>query len=310
MSARAMTPDPGAEAPVTMTVFGDVHGRVPLLLAITRLWQEHAGKRAAAVLQVGDMGAFPDHARLDEPTARMAHHDPDELGFRDFVTGAADIRRYLGEAGASVVFIRGNHEDFDYLAAVQQPAALDPWQRLIYLPDGHTMDIQGHGVTVRIAGFGGVPPTVEQRGRGKRERASFREAQRRAARAPRRFTLEQADAAFPDAAIDILLTHAGPRCPAMPFASPTLARLAERVHPRVHLFGHHHRVVGPTTGPGGSLLVGLEHLEFVDDGRLRPGSCGLLTITARDAAFRFFHQDTDPWLADISKDTYRASCPK
>lgn len=296
---------------IAMTVFGDVHGRLPLLLTITRLWHVHTGQCVAAALQVGDMGAFPDHARLDQATAKMARSDPDELGFRDFVTGAASARRYMSEAGPKVVFIRGNHEDFAYLTAFERPAALDPWQRIIYVPDGHTLDIESDGLSVRIAGFGGLPPAVEERGRGQRERARFRDAQRSAARDPRRFTLAHADAAFAGtgAAIDMLLTHAGPQCPAAPFASPTLARLAERVRPRVHLFGHHHRIVGPTAGPGGSLLAGLEHLEFLDDGRLRPGSCGLLTVTAHDAAFRFFDPETDPWLAGVRKDTYRASWP-
>jgi hypothetical protein len=103
-------------------VFGDVHGRIALMMTIARLWEHHGARRLSGVLQVGDMGAFPDHTRLDEATARMARDDADELGFASFCTPTDEGERYLGDGAPPVAFIRGNHEDFDYLAAFDSPS--------------------------------------------------------------------------------------------------------------------------------------------------------------------------------------------
>src|SRR3954464_9562903 len=98
-------------------VFGDIHGRIALMITMARLWEQQTGLRLAGILQVGDMGAFPDTARLDDATARMARNDPDELGFASYCVQTEEGERYLGGPSVPVtVFIRGNHEDFDYLA--------------------------------------------------------------------------------------------------------------------------------------------------------------------------------------------------
>ena len=123
------------------------------------------------------------------------------------------------------------------------------------------------------AAFGGVPPTAEERGRGRQSRERYKRAARAAARDPRRYTEAGAARAFTAGErADVLLSHAGPRCDALPFGSLLLADVARRLRPRVHLFGHYHAVVGPTTRPGGALLAGLEHLEWGGEGALREGS--------------------------------------
>src|SRR5262245_46657186 len=103
-------------------VFGDVHGRVALMLTLARRWQQHTGCTLTAVLQVGDMGAFPDHHRLDDSTLRFARKDPDELGFRAFLEPSADGEALLAPHDSPpIVFCRGNHEDFEYLAPFRRP---------------------------------------------------------------------------------------------------------------------------------------------------------------------------------------------
>ena len=101
------------------------------MLTMARLWEQHTGLRLAGILQVGDRGALPDHTRLDDATARMARDDPDELGFASYCAPSQEGERYLGGPSVPVTaFIRGNHEDFDYLARFSAPEAVDPWQRL------------------------------------------------------------------------------------------------------------------------------------------------------------------------------------
>ena len=284
------------------------------MYTVARLWELHSGSRLAGILEVGDMGAFPDHTRLDRSTARFAARDSDELGYRDFVIGGPESERFLDHGNPpTTVWCRGNHEDFAYLDGFAEPSYVDPYDRLLYVPDDDYVDLEPRFETddhapTRVAAFGGIPPKTEERGEGKFDRELFRKAQRKAATDPRRFTIEAADRALNRVdAVDVLLTHAGPRCDELPFASPALARLNERLAPKVHLFGHHHIVLEPCEAPGGGLLVGLEHLEFHRKGHtLKYGSCGLLSFDdAGLPSFRFFSVERDPWFGELTREHYR-----
>lgn len=288
------------------------------MLTIARLWETGSGETLAGILQVGDMGAFPDHARLDKSTARFAKRDRDELGYADYVEGRPEAARFLGDPAApEVAWCRGNHEDFDHLGAFSSPGHVDPFERLLFVPDGQVVDLRPRhdeaGTKTRIAAFGGIPGKVEHRDKGRIDRALFRRAQAKAQDDPRCYTLGDAERAFRETTdVDVLLSHAGPRCGDFLDGSTALAGLCERVRPRVHLFGHHHCVVPPTEGPGGSLLVGLEHLEFERaTGTLRDGSCGLLTLPEGDGApsFRFFDSRRDPWWTAVHPSSYRQLFP-
>ena len=121
-------------------VFGDIHGRVALMLVLARAWQRHHGVMLDGILQVGDMGAYPDHGRLDRATLKHAQHDADELGYVAFLTETADAERFLkDDATPMVAFCRGNHEDFDHLAELHEPTAVDPYGKLVFIPDGHVL---------------------------------------------------------------------------------------------------------------------------------------------------------------------------
>lgn len=289
-------------------VFGDVHGRVALMLTLARRWQRQTGLSLDAVLQAGDMGAFPDHTRLDDATRRFAAEDRDELGFVDFVTESDDGERLLApDDTPPIVFCRGNHEDFGYLEPFRAPARLDPWGKLWFVPDGAAFDVG----PVRIAAFGGAPPRELPYGPGRRAREQRRTAARRAqplGLGPRFTDRDLGRALARDhGQIDVLLTHAGPAHPEWAHGSDGLARLAARWRPRAHLFGHHHTTLGPVDA-GHGLLVGLEHLFFQRDGRLQPGAWGILTVPdAGDAAFDWV---TDPWVDEVTRWTWREHDPE
>ncbi len=281
------------------------------MITMARLWEQQSGRRLAGILQVGDMGAFPDPARLDDATARMARSDPDELGFASYCVATEEGERYLGGPGVPVtVFIRGNHEDFDYLGQFPEPEAVDPWNRLWYVPDGAVFELERGGRVIRIAGFGGISPRDEVAKQSKKSRHAVAHAGSHGAPDPRCFSLEDAALAFSgEAPIDILLTHAGPDHPDLPGGSPALAALSRRLAPRAHLFGHHHVALGPTEGPGGGLLVGLDHLEFGRRGELREASAGVLTLDGEATSFEVFEASRHPWLAGVRRDTYRGLLP-
>ena len=70
-----------------LAVFGDVHGALDAMYWCVGRFEEKHRVRAVGVLQVGDMGVFPDLARLDQATWKRAKEDPTELGAVDYVSG-------------------------------------------------------------------------------------------------------------------------------------------------------------------------------------------------------------------------------
>jgi Icc-related predicted phosphoesterase len=280
----------------TFAVFGDIHGRITLMLVLARRWEEETGRRLDGILQVGDFGAFPDVQRLDKATAKHAARDTDELGFSEYLEGCEEGERLLGTPGWPVVWMRGNHEDFEYLSMFLQPTAVDPWGRLVYVPDGASYEVAG----VRVGAMGGKPEPTAARGRGRRAREAHRKASL-AALNPTYLDPGLAGKAYPEGGIDVLLTHGGPDA-LLDGGSAALTSLTERVAPRVALFGHHHTFAHPTTGPGGAFTVGLDHLEF-RSGRLQKGCWGILELTDADVRWSWGH--LLPWNGQMQQESYR-----
>ncbi len=63
-------------------VFGDLHGRVLPAFRLATAWSREHGVRLAGLLQVGDLGYFPDPSRYDEATKRFVEKDSLESGMR------------------------------------------------------------------------------------------------------------------------------------------------------------------------------------------------------------------------------------
>lgn len=316
-----MGPTTWTEDGCHIAVFGDIHGRIALMYTLAARWQQETDLVLRALIQVGDMGAFPDHDKLDRATKQHAKRDPDELAYKLYCQVSEESQRVLDRPEAPVTyFIRGNHEDFDYLDGFNTPSAIDPWGTIWYIPDGqwvelpfeHTLLPDDNAETFTIAGFGGIAPPSVERGRGKQARKTFRKLRQRAQRDAKFFRPEDIPFAFQGAPpIDILMTHSGPHAPSFPQGSEGLASLNERSAASWHFFGHHHAVVGPAKAPGGGRLVGLDHLDFTKEGVLQDASWGILTLYQddREPSFVFATHETMPWLKTITRHTYRAYLP-
>lgn len=295
----------------TFAVFGDVHGRITLMLVMARRWEVESGRTLDGILQVGDMGAFPDPGRLDRATARHAQHDRDELGFSEYLQGCEEGAALLGGPGWPVIWMRGNHEDFDYLARFREAQPVDPWGRLVFVPDGQSTTVAG----ITVGAMGGRPSRASEveRGRGEAARARFRKA-KNAPPDPCDIPRRVAQTAFAEGGLDVLLSHAGPS-EALAGGSDLLDGLARRVRPQVHLFGHHHVTIGPVPGPGGAVVVGLDHLEFVSGqgGRLQSGCWGILDVFPRSSpeggAVTWTWGDRFRWVSQLNRSDYRAWIP-
>ena len=156
----------------TFTVFGDIHGRISLMLLLSRLVELRTGRKLDGVLQVGDFGAFPHVDRLDASTEKFAREDSDELGFSEYLSGCEEGSGLLASCDWSVAWCRGNHEDFEYLGGFRAPEAIDRWGKLLFVPDGTSLELAG----LRVGALGGMAPRREERGRGKKARKAFRRA--------------------------------------------------------------------------------------------------------------------------------------
>ena len=118
---------------------GDIHGAMNRLYQDVFAFEASLGVRFDYVLHVGDFGIWPDPSRIDKATR---HHD----GVGDFPVWLGESR----EAPRPTLFIKGNHEDFVWLDARQDPEVL---LGLTYLRNGCTVDIQDRGVgAIRVGG--------------------------------------------------------------------------------------------------------------------------------------------------------------
>src|SRR5260370_20086573 len=76
-SLSSMTPSRNAS---TYLVFGDLHGRVLPAFKLAQAWAREHGVAVAGLLQVGDLGYFPDPSRFDKATKRHAAKNALEAG--------------------------------------------------------------------------------------------------------------------------------------------------------------------------------------------------------------------------------------
>ncbi len=83
---------------------GDVHGKFRQMYRIVEELEEQIGQEVDLVVQVGDLGVWPDPRRVDAATRRHG--------------GAYDAPGWFAACTASprpTVFIAGNHDDFEFL---------------------------------------------------------------------------------------------------------------------------------------------------------------------------------------------------
>ncbi|MEX2246082.1 MAG: metallophosphoesterase [Dehalococcoidia bacterium] len=264
---------------------GDVHGRVFVAVAAVATWQRKAGRRFDVLVQVGDMGAFPDPERADPATAAYLSIDPSEADFARLMRAegalAAHAQRVRAEFSTAIHFLRGNHEDFGWLSRLpvetgSRTAAVDRFDLLRYVPDGAVLTMGG----LRFAFLGGVEEQGDDAGihRGAYERLTALEAE----------------------AVDVLVTHEGPYGNSIGFngdvhGSRLIGALVERMQPRFHIAGHAHQLVGPVRH-GATTYLGLDGL--VASRRWHPEARGLQPgcLAVLDTEAEKLSVVSDDWL--------------
>ena len=148
-----------------------------------------------------------------------------------------DLANVIGEyesPQAPLYWIKGNNEDFDFVAA--QPPGGGTLPNLFYIPNGTAVDVSG----LRIAGLGGTfAPTWYEKSVSELRRLTPRDDRRR------HFVHEEVAACRALSGVDVFLSHEAAR----PFpldrvkdaGKTPINEVLAAMQPRVHLFGHHHR---------------------------------------------------------------------
>jgi hypothetical protein len=277
-------------------VVGDVHGHLALLYAILACACRESGEGLDLVLQVGDLGAFPDHARLDGPTRKRAERDPEELGFAEFA-GPRPPATPL-DPRPPLVFIPGNHEDFAFLGEcalrVPESQAVYPVAgdgRLLALRSGEVWNFTAGSVVLRVAGISGVDNRRHKQSRHPLYHLSENDALKLIARGR--------------GAFDLLLSH---DCPegtfdsyrGTPAGSPSLRWVIEEVEPRLACFGHYGKA--GEWSIGATRVLALPGCGYTLAGGLVPGAIALARWDGEHLTAERLAAD---WLAAATRTTWR-----
>lgn len=150
---------------------GDVHGHIRLLFAQARAVERVLlGRPLDLILQVGDLGVFPDPKRADKATRRHARDQPEQFGFAAFFAHRSAEADALFEDGsaAPLVFVAGNHGDFRFLEDAAhgyegEPVPVDAYGRIRFLPWGAAWTFSADGLSLRVGGLGGIEPPEGRR---------------------------------------------------------------------------------------------------------------------------------------------------
>ncbi|QJW96743.1 metallophosphoesterase family protein [Frigoriglobus tundricola] len=267
-------------------MFGDLHGRILPAFRFAAYWTKRTGREVAALLQVGDLGYFPDVSRMDKATLRHAKGDPLELGALDVATRTSAADRVFDDdphCPPGLWFTAGNHEDFDELERYAQASgrqsdfAVDAYCRVRGIKDGavHAFD-RGP----RVAAVWGVD------GGGPNARQNL---------PPRGYIAERAVDRLTTETFDVLLMHDAPEgAKRVGYGSELLHTLIELAQPRFAFFGHYHGDGSRIEQDYGRTEV--YHLTGFElrtrDGHPERGSVGVLEWAAGDGTFAFV-EDSD-----------------
>ncbi|OAI54989.1 hypothetical protein AYO44_13775 [Planctomycetaceae bacterium SCGC AG-212-F19] len=265
-------------------VFGDLHGRVLPAFRLAVAWAREQKVRVEGILQVGDLGYFPDPSRLDKATARYAASDPLELGVQLVTQPSPEADAVFSEPDLpeALWFTAGNHEDFDALESWEHGAgaratsfAVDAYLRVHCIRDGAVATLPGN---VRVGALWGVA------------------RQTRKNLPPRGWIRSKSAQTLTYSAFDILLTHDRPsQSESAGSGSEEIAQVIGNAQPQFAFFGHYrgagNRVEGDFGRPQVFHLAGMELRRR----NLYPeeGCMGILRWSNGEGQFEYVSSD---WL--------------
>ena len=278
--------------PATYLVFGDLHGRVLPAFRLAQAWSREHGAALDGLLQVGDLGYFPDPSRFDKATRRHAERDAFEDGVRLVAQASEEADEIFADepSPGAMWFTAGNHEDYELLKELEgrRPRGGQLRGRRLRQAALHPRRPRR-----RDAGWAACRGALGNR----RPRPRARERIPPRARISRRGTTALSGARF-----DVLLAHESPRDAILSDqGSEEIGSVIRCARPAFTFFGHYHRTGRRVEGDFGATRVyHLSHLELRS--RAEEGSVGVLTWDGGTGEFAYL----DPaWLRTVTRHNWR-----
>jgi hypothetical protein len=279
----------------TFLVFGDLHGRILHAFKLAAVWAREHETHLDGLLQVGDLGYFPDLSRLDKATRRHAAGDSTELGAQDIVTQnpLADEVFADPDCPPTLWFTAGNHEDHDALtdcanaAGQQTDCVVDAYCKVRCIKDGRILAIDNGPSVGALWGVDGDSANCRK---NLPERGYIRQ--------------RSADQLLAEP-FDVLLTHDAPLdAKRIGYGSETIAAVIGLAQPAFAFFGHYHGQGSRAPADFGRTEV--YHLSGMElsgrNGNAEPGSVGVLTWSDNFRRFEFLNEE---WLRTFTRHNWR-----
>lgn len=247
-----------------LAIFSDIHGKILLPFKLVHRYQEDTGNKIDAILQCGDIGAYPNLANLDKATIKHARADRDELGFHDqFTRGDNAIKAFLDRLNVNMICVRGNHEDHDYLDALEKEHAaesifpIDIYNRVFVCRSGAKQMLHINNESLSFVGIGRIGDP--------KNRVEKRFIQEYEKKEVRKLLKTKDD-------FDILITHDKQSDSHRGYGMPELRALLDNVIFRYHFYGHTGEPFNNQLDHNGiTQSVKIKELEFTAAGILPPG---------------------------------------
>ena len=285
----------------TYLVFGDLHGRILPAFRLAAVWSRETRVEVAGLLQVGDLGYFPDPSRLDKATKAHAAKDPLELGASLVAQPSREADAILlGEDHliANLWATLGNHEDYEAIADWDRAAdrraasfAIDAYARVRCIRNGQVVELLDG---LRIGALWGID--AEAPNARPRTPAYARIADRAAyALAASRF--------------DVLLTHESPRDAVYDDSgSVAINLILEAAQPAFAFFGHYSGAHGRIEAGPRCVDTRIHHMAGFEmrakGSTAEPGSVGLLRWDGENRSGSFEYLD-EAWLRTFTRHNWR-----
>lgn len=266
---------------IRIALFADIHGKLLLPFKLVDSYQKTTGYKVDAILQCGDIGAFPHKHTMDKATLRHAKNDRDELGFMDdFYQYKAEISEFLDQLNLTMLCVRGNHEDHAFLDQLEKQAKLknepyfsiDIYQKVWVMRTGLPIILKNDHEQLSLIGIGRIG---DRKGRKDSQFIQDDEYQtlKRLCKKPIDF--------------DILITHDKPIKSIRGYGSFEIEEVLNHIAFSYHFYGHTGEPFHIETAENGiTQSVKIKELEFNDHGKLETGCMIILEKSGDDICIK------------------------
>ena len=231
---------------------------------------------------------------------RFYKKDPDELSFIDYYDGSKEAEEILGEKaqldkkiGANLYFIKGNHEDFEYLESLPQfddmPTSVDAYYKIFYLGNGSVHNISvGHN-QLKVASLGGVSDNHQWGKSSLSKHYTKSEYQQLCAYGQE---------------VNLFLSHDVPYGTIYENSgSKDVLNFITMYQPKLHFCGHYHEAGQQLSVSENTESYILNEVNFRKPSKLNPGCIAIVEFEGK-GEYKVFILD-ELWLGEYRKENFR-----